>query len=241
MTSSGITRSIGSRALLEAAATVAIVAAFAFCAYAGGQARRTPAAATPTAKPTAAPAQAVAAQKGGINLKQIKSSADSGKAAKKGPSANVGQEIRILGTGFDDNVAVEFTAFANSTFNIHPLDVKEKKLDVKVPNEVITGGVKLIDPDTGTSNTATLQIVPVIQKLSQETIAPGGQLLIDGTGFTRDSRVEFAGIKEPVVPTIVSPTRIDIVVPAGAKSGRIVVVTPGGRSKPAKLKVGAGS
>lgn len=205
------------RRSLRACATVAAIAALALCAYAGGR-----------------PAQ-------GVSLTRIKASASSGKATGGGPSANIGQRIRLSGTGFDDNVSVQFTAFANSTFLIRPLEVNGKRLDVAVPAEVITGSVVLVDPETGRSNEQTLKIVPTITTLSAETVAPGERLLIDGAGFTRDATVVFKGVADPVAPTIVSPSRIDIVVPAAAKTGKITVVTPGGRSKAVKLTVTRGN
>ena len=99
--------------------------------------------------------------------------------------------------------------------------------------------MRLSDPEAGVSNTLSLQIVPTIETLTPATIAPGGQLFIDGNGFARDARVTFKGVAQPVVPTVVSPTRIDIVVPAGAKTGKVVVVTGGGQSKAMKLTIAA--
>lgn len=223
----------GRGAAFQALAVAAIVGALALCAHAGGQARGGQGA------PRGGAPKIAAAPRGGVTLKGIQSKAKAGTAARRGPSANVGQEIRLDGTGFDDNVSVEFTAFANSTFLIRPLEAKERRVEAKVPDEVITGAVRLVDPETGASNTLTLQIVPTITRLTPETVAPGGRLLVDGAGFTNDTRVIFNGVETAVAPTIVSPVRIDIVVPPAARSGRITVVTPGGRSKPAQLKVEA--
>lgn len=212
----------GARRVFKACGVSLALVSLALCAYAGGQARR-PGAAKQT----------------GVSLTAVKARAKSGRAAKSGPSANVGQEIRLVGSGFDENVSVQFTAFANSTFIVRPLKVKNRRVEIAVPAEVITGAVKLIDPESGSSNTMTLQVVPTVTTVTPATVAPGGRLLIDGAGFTRDATVIFKGVEAPVAPTIVSPSRIDIVVPAGAKSGRITVVTPGGRSKPVKLEIGA--
>ena len=211
-----------SHAAFRVCATVAAIAALALCAHAGGRSKS---------------GKAEPRQEPGIAITKIKASASSGKASSRGPSANIGQRIRLNGTGFDDNVSIQFTAFANSTFLIRPLEVNGKKLDVAVPAEVITGSVVLVDPDTGRSNEQTLQIVPTITTLSSERVAPGERLLIDGAGFTRDTTVTFQGVERPVAPTIVSPSRIDIIVPPSAKSGKITVVTPGGRSKAVKLTV----
>lgn len=198
---------------------VAIIATLGICAYAGGQG-------TP-ARPAA------------VVLNSIKAKAQSGRAAKSGPSANIGQRIRLNGSGFDDNVSVQFTGFADSTWLVRPLEVKNRRVDVAVPAQVVTAPVKLSDPEAGTSNALTLQIVPVIESVTPASIAPGGRLLIDGSGFARDAQVTFKGVTAPVTPTVVSPTRLDLVVPAGAKTGKIVVVTAGGKSKAVKLTIEA--
>jgi hypothetical protein len=223
MTSQPHLETKGRRRVVRAAGVIVAVAAFALCAYAGGRSRGT----------QAAPAR------GGVTLTAIKAKARAGRAAKSGPSANVNQPIRLQGTGFDGNVSVQFTAFANSTFLVRPTEVKNRRVTVPVPGQVVTGAVLLSDPEAGQSNTLGLQIVPTITSLSATSIAPGGRLLIDGTGFTPMAKVTFKGVSQPVTPTIVSPTRIDILVPASAQTGKITVVTDGGTSKAMKLTVTA--
>ncbi len=197
------------------------VVTLALCAYAGGRAHST---ATPQAG-------------GAPTLSTIRATATTGKAASRGPSANIGQTITLVGSGFKSNVSVQFTAFANSTFSIVPIKVKKKRVTIAVPGEVITGDVRLIDPEFGPSGPLRLEIVPSIAALTPDAVAPGSRLLIDGSGFSADSKVTFKGVAQPVVPTVVSPTRIDLVVPATAQNGKIFVVTGGGTSKAMKLSV----
>lgn len=222
MTSKILNRASTGHHSLRFLGLLAIAATLAACAYAGGQARG-----QAPAKPAA------------VVLKAIKSRATSGRAAKSGPSANIGQRIRLNGTGFGDNVSVMFTGFADSTWLVRPLEVKPRRVDVSVPAQVVTGAVKLSDPETGMSNPLTLQIVPTIDTLTPATIQAGARLLIDGAGFARDSRVTFKGVAEPVIPTVLSPSRLDLVVPAGAKTGKISVITGGGTSKAIKLTIEA--
>ena len=220
MISNPTTRSLAGRCSARVLGLSAFIATLALCAYAGGQAK------------TGAPERPAA-----VVLNAIKAKASTGRAAKSGPSANIGQRIRLNGTGFDENVSVMFTGFADSTWLVRPLEVKNRRVDVAVPAQVVTGAVKLSDPETGMSNPLTLQIVPKIDTLTPATIAPGARLLIDGSGFARDAKVTFKGVAQPVVPTVVSPTRIDIVVPAGAQTGKLTVSTGGGQSKPMKLTI----
>lgn len=208
------------QAWVRPALFAAVVGALVVCAYAGGK---------------------ESAQGGAVSLESVRSSAASGSAAGRGPSANIGQEIRLVGTGIPANASVEFTAFANSTFSVGPVNVDARNVTVKVPAESVTGMIRIITPEGGASKTQRLQVVPVIDSLTPAAAAAGGRLLIDGTGFGPDAKVYFKGVTQPVVPTIVSPVRIDIVIPNAAKSGPIVVTTAGGKSRPAKLAIGSAS
>lgn len=214
------------RAALRALGLGFAVSALVLCAYAGGRSG------------ASAPRRTQGAgQRLATTLANIRAKAKTGRAAKAGPSANVGQTIALVGSGFDGNVSVQFTAFANSTFSIAPLSVSNKKVTVAVPSEVVTGNVRLVDPETGSSDPRVLQVVPTISTLTPDAAAPGARLLIDGAGFTVSSKVMFKGVATPVVPTVASPTRLDLIVPAGARSGKLVVMTEGGTSKPAKFTV----
>ena len=55
----------------------------------------------------------------------------------------------------------------------------------------------------------------------------GGAVVITGTGFTGATAITFSGVEQPDF-TVVSPTRIETTVPAGARSGTITVTGPGG-------------
>jgi hypothetical protein len=178
------------REYLQASLVIAIVVVLGVCAYAGGQAKpRLASGATPArgSAPAAKPAtrrgrQPRAADTTQVKLKKIQGAAKSGKAAMRGPSANSGQVIQLAGTGFGEEVSVEFLGFAGSTFNLRPTKVKMGKITLTVPTETVTGDVRLLDPAAGASNAVKLQIVPVIATFTPAEIAPGGRLLIDGGG-----------------------------------------------------------
>jgi len=217
---------------LQGTLVVALAIAFGMCAYAGGRSRSS---ASSQAR------QARAADATQVKLKRIQSKAKSGRPAVKGASANSAQEIQIVGTGFGEEVSVEFMGFAGSAFTVRAAHVKMGKITIPVPPETVTGDLRLRDPAAGSSNAAKLQIVPTISTFTPAEIAPGGRLLIDGSGYSHDTQVYFQGVRDPVSPTIVSPSRIDIVVPQGARTGKVSVRTSGGRSMPKKLVVTSAS
>lgn len=185
----------------------------------------------------AASGRSAARPQGGVALKKIKASARSGKPAAKGPSANSGQEIELVGSGFGDPLTVEFFGFAGSAFTVNPTLVTSKRVLVTVPAEAMTGPVRIRESAAGPSEPRQLQVVPVVTTVPPGPTAPGSRILIDGTGFAYDSRIYFPGVSAPVAPTIASPTRLDVVVPAGARTGKLTVATVGGRSKPVKIVV----
>jgi hypothetical protein len=213
----------GDRGPRRAIAVMAVVIALGACAYAGAQ------------QPRRAGA---AADKPRVTLKPIATTAKSGRRANAGPSANSGQQMQLAGSGFTEAVSVEFLGFAGSPFLISPVKTDEGRgLSIVVPEAAVTGPVRLVDPTAGSSNEIRLQIVPTITTLSPASVAPGARLLIDGSGFTHNATVRFPGVKKPVPPKIVSPTRIDIVVPPGARTGAVTVLTTGGSSNTKPLAV----
>lgn len=78
-----------------------------------------------------------------------------------------------------------------------------------------------------------LHILPTITNLDPTSGAVGTQVGIVGGGFVGATKVTFGGVKATSF-TVVDPTLIQADVPAGAKTGKIVVTTPNG--KPAKRR-----
>lgn len=210
--------SVALRPWIKPGFVVAFAGILVLCAYSGGR----------------------ASAQGGMSVQSIKSRAKTGKPAGRGPSANVGQEIRVVGSGFPANASVEFTAFANSTFLVGPVTAEPRRIAVDVPNESITGAVRVVTPEGGSSNAQSLQVVPTIKSVTPANPAPGDRILIDGAGFSPDAKVIFKGVAQPVVPAVVSPVRIDVTVPRMAKTGPLVVATTGGKSKPMRLQLASG-
>jgi len=158
------------------------------------------------------------------------------------PSANTGQSITFLGSGFTGTHYVQFEAVdeygaagvltrLGSPFN------NGTELRVEVPTLARTGKVRLL----GLPAEFDLQIVPTLRSRGG-TIGEGNQIILEGTGFTEgavtltidgqaatglDVRV-LNGSGESTSTTLLDQALLLATVPAGVGPGVIQVVTAGG-------------
>jgi subtilisin family serine protease len=111
---------------------------------------------------------------------------------------------------------------ANSTAT--PAQVASALITSSTPNKVTS-------PGTGSPNrllfvgTDAPAAPPVITSLSQTTGPVGSTVLINGSGFTGATRVDFNGTASTVF-AVNSDTQITAIVPSGAQSGSVTVTTP---------------
>ena len=69
---------------------------------------------------------------------------------------------------------------------------------------------------------------PTITGTNQTKARPGDQVVINGTGFTDDSRVRFNGSNTDAAIYFLASNQIGVIVPQGAKTGAITVTTLNG-------------
>jgi DNA-binding beta-propeller fold protein YncE len=172
-------------------------------------------------------------------LDSIKATAATGTPAASGPSANIGQNLKLKGAGIQPGVA-SFPGY-NGTPVTSPLTkVKPgKKAVVVVPNLAVTGPMMVV-PDAGDpTNGLQLQIVPTISPLNPNTITAGADITLNGTGFAPDVTVRFPGVAAPATPVQFDQDSAVVTVPAGVQKGKLSVVTSGGTSNTVKIKVTA--
>jgi hypothetical protein len=87
---------------------------------------------------------------------------------------------------------------------------------------------------TGTTSTST---APTITSVSPTPVTVGGTLTINGTNFTSPATVNFSGVGTAATATVISATQITVIVPAGATTGTVTVITNGGTSGTAAITV----
>ncbi len=136
--------------------------------------------------------------------------------------ATAGQTVGILGTGLTGTTSVKFGS-APASFTV----VSDSYLTAVVPNDGTSGVVTVTTPSgTLTSNRSNF-VVPTISAISPDSGPVGTKVTITGSGFMGASQVKFGGVKA-VSYTVNSGTTITATVPAGAKTGKVSVKTPGG-------------
>jgi hypothetical protein len=146
----------------------------------------------------------------------------------------VGTSVTITGTNLAGATAVRFNGTAAATFSVNPAGTE---VVAAVPAGATTGLISVATTDgntagalTGTSaGTFTIPVAgtaPTVSSFAPVTGSPGVPVTITGTNFTGATAVRFNGTNAPV--TVNSATQIATVVPAGATTGVVSVVAPGG-------------
>lgn len=138
-------------------------------------------------------------------------------------TGKVGDRVGILGQGFTGTTSVSFGGTL-ATYNV----VLDTYLEAFVPAGT-TGLVSVVTP-TGTLNSnKPYRVTPVVKSFSPSSGPVGASVTITGTGLINTTKVTFGGVGATTV-TINSDTQVTAAVPTGAKSGRIVITTPGGKA-----------
>lgn len=136
----------------------------------------------------------------------------------------VGTAITIRGAGFFNVTSVTINRTNVASFQV----ISSTEIRAVVAPRTTTGTIAVrTGGGTGTS-TALFTVVPppTITGFTPTTAAVGATVTINGTNLNRATEVRFNGT--PATFTIVSATQLRAVVPAGATTGAISVVNPGG-------------
>ena len=149
----------------------------------------------------------------------------------EGPEAG-GIEVTIEGSGFTGVTAVRFGTVEATSFKL------ESDATIVAVSPAGTGTANItVQSGGGTSNTVgadlfTYDPIPTVTALSttQGSAAGGTEVIITGTGFTKESTVYF-GKTEATSVTYVSPTELKAVTPAGTGAVSVTVLTPGGETR----------
>ena len=146
-------------------------------------------------------------------------------------SGPVGTKVTITGTNLTGATAISFNGIVATTVTL----TSATSVSATVPAGATTGTISITTPG-GATNSATVYTVTIplatVTKLTPATGGVGTSVTLTGTNFTGATAVLFTGATAttPVTApfTVISATSIVTSVPAGAKTGKISVTTPGG-------------
>jgi uncharacterized repeat protein (TIGR03803 family) len=135
----------------------------------------------------------------------------------------VGKSIGILGNGLTGTTSVKFNG-ASATFKV----ISDTYLTAKVPSGET--GIVTVTTASGTlSSNRSYRVTPKITSLTPVSGPVGTTVTITGTGMIQATSATLGGVKVTAF-TVNSDKQVTMTVPAGAKTGKIVVVTPGGKT-----------
>ncbi|MEW5849432.1 MAG: IPT/TIG domain-containing protein [Myxococcota bacterium] len=138
--------------------------------------------------------------------------------------AGVGLAVTIQGASLDDATRVEFNGVEQPDFSVD----SSTQISTTVPAGAQSGPLTVTTPGGSASTAFTVIPAPTITSFSPSGGAGIGlPVIIEGTHFTGATLVRFNMTEQPAF-TVDSATRISTTVPAGATTGPIEVVTPGG-------------
>ncbi|MGB8169737.1 MAG: pre-peptidase C-terminal domain-containing protein, partial [Chthoniobacteraceae bacterium] len=151
-------------------------------------------------------------------------------------SANTGQTITLLGSGFTSSTRVQFDAIDDNGISgivtrTGTPNTGGTQLTVTVPALAKTGSVRVI----GSATTVPLQIVPTLRSVGG-ALTSGQSIILEGAGLrTGGLTVSIDGQAATVGAGRTISDRgsfdqqvVDVTVPAGVTDGTITVTTPGG-------------
>ena len=138
-------------------------------------------------------------------------------------SGKVGATVEFLGQGFDSATSVSFNG-TPATFKI----VSDTFLTAKVPVGALTGVVSIFTSGGTLLSSHNFLVLPAIKTISPTSGTVGTGVTITGSGLTQATKVTFGG--KPSTFTVNNDSHITATVPTGAKTGKIVVTTPGGNA-----------
>ncbi|MCU1296200.1 MAG: hypothetical protein JWO91_478 [Acidobacteriaceae bacterium] len=136
-------------------------------------------------------------------------------------SAKVGKTVEILGQGFTGTTAVSFNG-VNATFN----NVSDTYMTATLPAGALTGTVTVTTFTNTLKSNRLFLVTPQIKSFNPTSGTVGSSVTITGVSMTQTTKVTIGG--KAASFTVNSDTQVTATVPAGAKTGKITITTPGG-------------
>lgn len=139
-------------------------------------------------------------------------------------AAHVGDTVQLLGQGFSGGVTVRFNNGNPATsVNI----ISDTFMTVQVPEGSFSGFISVSEANNEEADGMSLfLIIPQLLNFSPSKGPVGTSVTINGESLTQTTAVTFGGASATF--TVNSDKQLTAIVPAKAKSGKIVITTAGG-------------
>jgi hypothetical protein len=141
-----------------------------------------------------------------------------------------GGQVTIKGTHLTGVTQVTFAKAGGGTVDAAVFTVtSDTRITATVPALATTGRVSVTNPAGSATSPVDLLIKPKIVSFTPPSGPVGTVVTISGSGFTGATHVQFRGL-DAVIFTVDSDTQITVTVPRKAKTGKIAVITAGGKA-----------
>lgn len=135
----------------------------------------------------------------------------------------VGKSVGILGNGLTSTTSVAFNGAA-AKFKV----VSDTYLTATIPSGET--GIVTVTTGSGTlSSSKVFKVTPKITSFTPTSGPVGTSVVVAGSGLIQAATITLGGVKVTGF-TINSDKQITLTVPTGAKTGKIVITTPGGKA-----------
>jgi hypothetical protein len=163
-----------------------------------------------------------AAQRPQLIIQQVAPPSLEAFAPAKGPA---GVEVTIHGTGFIGATGVSFGNVPAASFTVD----SDTQIRAIVPTGAATGKVTVLKALSSATSALDFEITlaPSVSAINPTSGSSGTEVTITGAGFSGATSVKFGDMAASSF-TVDSDTRIRAIVPAGAATGKITVVTSNG-------------
>lgn len=138
-------------------------------------------------------------------------------------SAQVGEQVTVHGIGFSLARHVTFNGVL-STFTV----VSDTEISTQVPRLALTGPLAVSGRKDAGVGPQAFRVRPKIKSVSPEIASWGEEIVIQGVALSDTARVTFGGGVRAEQYTVESYNSVRVVIPHGARDGRIILITPGG-------------
>jgi IPT/TIG domain-containing protein len=139
-------------------------------------------------------------------------------------SGSSGTIVTISGTGFTNASDVQFGGISATNFTVN----SDVQITATVPTNAATGPITVVTPGGTDASTDTFEVLvpPTITAFTPKQGTVGSVIVVTGTGLDTTTAVTVDGADADF--EIVSSTKLRVIVPRGARSGKIRVTTDAG-------------
>jgi uncharacterized repeat protein (TIGR03803 family) len=135
----------------------------------------------------------------------------------------VGATVGILGNGFTGTTQVQFNG-TTASFRV----LSDTYLTATVPSGE-TGFVTVTTSSGRLLSNKVYRVTPKITSIAPASGTVGTSVVIKGTGLIQATTITLGGVKVNAF-TVNSDQQVTFTVPTGAKTGKVVLTTPGGKA-----------